>query len=134
MIKRFSEMNRFTIRKFAGYGWVGMKNFERIKFLAIGANNGNFEVHMSLSEDRKVAFEWWEKNMKKALCSIRQFRAVTKMFSNASRSGWRAYCTGKCTHGHWSQDEQALHIHYLELLSAFFALRCFAKNLKNCDV
>ncbi|XP_071576800.1 uncharacterized protein [Temnothorax nylanderi] len=111
-----------------------MKDFERAEFLALRRNNGNFEARMSLSNDLQTEFEWWKTNIKKATRSIKQFRAGLEIFSDASRSGWGAYCNGNRTHGHWSQEEQAYHINYLELLSAFFALKCFAENLRGGDV
>lgn len=41
---------------------------------------------------------------------------------------------GVWTHGYWNKKEQNLHINYLELQSALFGLKCFTKNLANCDV
>lgn len=146
-IEKFSRISHCTIREFAGligtlgsscsalkYGWVHMKNFERAEFLALGANHGNFEARMYLSDDLQADFQWWKIHIHKAVRSITPFRAALEISSDASRSGWGACCEGNRTHGHWGQEEQAHHINYLELLAAMFALKCFAKNLKYCDI
>lgn len=37
-------------------------------------------------------------------------------------------------HGFWNKDEQNYHINSLELLAAFFGLKCFAKSIQNCEI
>jgi len=45
--------------------------------------------------------------------------------SDASLSGWGAFCNGVSTRGKCSLSEAEYHINYLELLAAFFALQSF---------
>lgn len=140
-ISQFKEMQHCTIREFAGlvgtlgssctalkYGWVHMKNFERAEFLALKENNGNFEARMSLGNALQPDFEWWSANIKRAIRSIEPFRAVLEISTDASRSGWGAYCDGNRTHGHWNQKEKEYHINYLELLSVFFGVKILCKK------
>lgn len=49
-------------------------------------------------------------------------------------NGLGAACGELRTHGWWSTEERSLHINSLELKAAFNALRCFATNLKDCDI
>lgn len=146
-IEKFSKTKSCTIREFAGligtlgssctalkYGWVHMKIFERAEFLALGKNHGNFDSRILLSDDLQEDFEWWKIHITKAVRSIKPFRADFEISSDASRSGWGAFCEGNRTHGHWNQEEQAHHINYLELLAAWFALKCFAKDRKDCNI
>ena len=54
--------------------------------------------------------------------------------TDASRSGWGAFCQGEATGGCWSAEEQALHINALEMLAVFHALRAFLKAAKGVSV
>ena len=45
-----------------------------------------------------------------------------------------AACGGATTGCNWSNEEALNHINYLELLAAWFALRCFAKELSNIHI
>lgn len=56
------------------------------------------------------------------------------IFSDASLIGWGVSCGGSKTHGHWSASEKLHHINYLELLAAFFGLKCFAKDLREYNI
>lgn len=77
---------------------------------------------------------WWEENILHRVSSIENREFSLVIFSDASLTGWGISCGNSKTHGLWSQTEKLHHINYLELLSAFFGLRCFAKNLKNCNI
>ena len=48
--------------------------------------------------------------------------------SDASLQGWGAVCNSTRTGGLWSQEEQRLHINYLELLAATLAVQSFLKD------
>lgn len=54
--------------------------------------------------------------------------------TDASLTGWGAYCQGILTGGRWSEEEQSLHINQLELLAALFALRAFLKHAREVSV
>lgn len=146
-IIKFSKLNKCSIREFAAfigslgsccsaltYGWVYMKGFEREKFLALKASKGDFDKHLILSESLTSDFQWWLKKIDFSKKPISKFKPVVEVFSDASRSGWGVFCNGQRTHGHWSDQEKLYHINYLELMSAFFGLKCFCSGLKNCDV
>ena len=48
--------------------------------------------------------------------------------------GWGAVCRGIRTGGLWSQLERKNHINYLELLEAMFAVKSFARDMRNSHV
>ena len=64
---------------------------------------------------------------------LTNFDSSIEIFSDASLSGWGACCKGQRVHGHWNKQEKKHHINILELMAVFFALKCFAKYLKNVD-
>ena len=45
-----------------------------------------------------------------------------------------AVCGERKTGGRWTPTEAQSHINILELLAAFFALKCFCKNMQNIHV
>ena len=50
------------------------------------------------------------------------------IYSDASGSGWGAYCEGAQAKGPWTVELLDEHIIYLELLAAFKALQTFTKS------
>lgn len=143
-IQKFEKLHSCTIREFASfvgtlgacfraarYGWVYMKSLEREKTLALIANNNKFEKAMILSNNIKEDLAWWKSNIMSVTNPIKTENYTTEIFSDASRSG----CEGERSYGHWDEKDRKHHINYLELLSAFFGLKCFAKELRNyCNV
>ncbi|CAD6215480.1 GSCOCG00011219001-RA-CDS [Cotesia congregata] len=57
-----------------------------------------------------------------------------EIFSDSSLMGWGYYCDGVKAFGFWDENERKKHINYLELLAAFFAIKCFASKLSNCEI
>ena len=146
-IDNFKIMNYCKIRDFTSfigtlssccstlkYGRVYMRSFERERFLALECNNNNFEAHMMLSPSLKKDFDWWSDNIFQAKNHIKRFDPFIEIFSDASLSGWGAFCNKLRVNGHWSEEEKDHHINYLELLAAWFGLKCFANELSNCDI
>lgn len=148
LVSRFASNKTCSIRDFAhlcgvlvsvcpgvDYGWLYTKRFEREKFLALQTAKENYDARMhdyrsSLNED----FDWWSKNLNAPSCPIRQFKFKLEIFSDASLNAWGAFCQGQRTHGNWNDAEKMLHINQLELLAAFFALKCFAANLRQAEI
>jgi hypothetical protein len=48
--------------------------------------------------------------------------------SDASTVGWGCDCEDEQSGGLWSPTDKSFHINYLELLAAWFALKCFASK------
>lgn len=143
----FKNIRRCSIRDFARflglivsacpaiqYGLVYMKNLERAKHLALLKSNGNYNSVMKLEETLKPDLLWWENNILWRTFDIAHSDFELEIFSDASSTGWGVSCNKKRTHGHWDQKEKRHHINYLELLAAFFGLRCVAKDLRKCRI
>ena len=144
---RFKRLKSCKIRQFAQligvlisccpaiqYGWAHVKRFEREKYLALLKTNGDYESVMQFRQELQEDFSWWELNIshRVANIAIREFQLV--IFSDASLTGWEISCDANRTYGYWSESERLHHINYFELLSAFFGLKCFAKDLKMCNI
>ena len=116
------------------YGWRYSKNLERLKYLSLLKNNGDYDAIMSIPRRLATDFNWWEKTIGTARNPILQFKFVLEIFSDASRTGWGAACNGEVAYANWNDSELEFHINYLELLAAYNAIRCFAENLSNAEV
>ncbi|KMQ83085.1 reverse transcriptase and recombinase [Lasius niger] len=145
-LHKFSTITRCSIRDFAKlvgtlgsccaalkFGWVHMKDFEREKFSALQRNKDNYEVCMELNDEIKEYFDWWKSHIATAKCSIKSFEPALEIFSDAL-SGWDVLCQGQRAHGYWNKEEKKCHINYLELLSTFFGLKCFAEKVRSSDI
>lgn len=77
---------------------------------------------------------WWKINAAIGSNPIRTKNFCMEIYSDSSLSGWGCYHNGKSTFGFWNKEEKKKHINYLELLAAFFALKCFASNLSQSEV
>ena len=116
------------------YGRLYTKEFERLRFLSLAKNNNNFDALIELPDNLQLVFNWWRLNITAARNPIRELKYSCVIFSDASTSGWGAYCNGQKTHGFWSEDELMLHINQLELLAVLFGLKSFASDYKSCEI
>ncbi|CAD6225621.1 GSCOCG00011844001-RA-CDS [Cotesia congregata] len=149
LLEEFKFGKMYKIRKFAellgvltsacpavAYGFIYCKRLERQKFLALKFNGGNYErkilITDSMMEDLDwLGLAWWRINTIIGSCPIRTYKYTLEIFSDSSLSGWGCYCEGKEAFGFWNKEERKNHINYLELLAAFFAIKCFASKLSN---
>lgn len=147
LIKKFQNIKDCRIREFAqfvgtitaaclavNYGWLYSKAFERQKYLALIRNRGNYDAKMQISAKMERDLAWWESRIMETVNPIRQYKYKLEIFSDASLTGWGAACNNDTARGTWSRSERDLHINALELLAAYFALRCFAKEERDCEI
>lgn len=116
------------------YGSIHTKRLERQKFLALIINNNNYESKMIINESMKNDLDWWQYKAVRGKNPIRLNQFLLELSSDASLTGWGAHCQGISAHGFWSTEERQFSINYLELLAAFFALKCFATDYSNCEI
>lgn len=116
------------------YSPLHCKKLERAKTMNLRKNNNNFNHHMSLPNFVHSDLDWWIDRIPTAYRKIRCESFCQVIFSDASRTGWRAFCNKESAHGLWTTEEQQLHINILELKAAFIALKCFAKDLSHCEI
>lgn len=149
LVYEFSQKRFCSIQEFASvigslvsvcpavrYGLLYTKKFEREKFLALCASNDIYTARMQIPRDLESDFSWWlrvlsDHEQANAICTGTYVREI---FSDASLSGWGASCNRHHTHGWWSQEERGLHINALEIKAAFYALKCFAAELRDCEI
>lgn len=147
LVQKFQNLKSCKIRLFAHllgvltsacpattYGWVYTKKLERAKYLALKISNDNYNRVMQLPDDINTDLLWWNLNVIDAKKKISPKEFKLEIFSDASKSGWGVVCKDQKAHGHWNALEQSFHINQLELLAAFFGLKCFAKTVRDCDV
>lgn len=143
----FKKLKKCKIRDFAQligslisccpaikYGWAHVKNLERERYLALLKSRDNYDEDMQLNRSLQEDFSWWETNILYRVSSISSREYSCVIFSDASLTGWGVSCNDNRAHGLWSESERLHHINYLELLSAFLGLKCFAKNLRSCNI
>lgn len=149
MILDFSSKSSSSIRDFAGmigslvsvcpairYGLLYTKLFERVKYLALLKSNGLYSAKLSIPLFLQEDFKWWRSVLSnpRQANTICTGRFILEIFSDASLTGWGASCGSLRSHGWWSEDDKSLHINALELKAVFFAIKCFASNLENCEI
>ncbi|KAG6450208.1 hypothetical protein O3G_MSEX006433 [Manduca sexta] len=78
--------------------------------------------------------EWWTHAMRNPTSTIKLNKFKLEIYSDASTTGWGAACGEERASGMWTHIERSCHIHYLEILAAFFALKTFAKAYRNCQI
>ncbi|CAD6228482.1 GSCOCG00012047001-RA-CDS, partial [Cotesia congregata] len=116
------------------YGTLHCKLLEKAKTKALTANNDNYEKTMILPKYIHDDLRWWKKKIPVSFRKIRTADYQKEIFSDASLTGWGAFCDGQQARGWWKPEEKNLHINDLELRAAFLALKCFADDLRDCEI
>ena len=107
---------------------------QRDKNIALNKNK-SYESLLQLSPEAQADVSWWIHYLESWNGkSILDVKPETTIQSDASTKGWGAHMNGKRTGGLWSPEERELHINALELKAAFFALKCFLKDMTNVSV
>ena len=135
-IRRLAEIIGTLVSACLGvnYGCLYIKNLEREKFLALKTNNGDYDANTTLQDNSRVDLNWWKQNIFTINKPIRKNKYIKTIFTDASTTGWGAFCENKRANGWWSISEKEKHINYLELLAALNGLKSFANNLSNGEI
>lgn len=146
LVDKYSSLPRCTIREFARligvlvaacpaarYGWLYTKMLERCKYLALQKHDC-YESKISLPASVLDDLTWWSNNIYTTFCPMRTVSYKKEIFTDASRTGWGAFCDGKRANGSWKISESNYHINYLELLAVFLGLKSFLKEESNCAI
>lgn len=116
------------------YGWLYTRSLERAKFLALQQND-DYSTKIKLPKDILPDLRWWNTNITSSNNSLRpQDQFMLEIFSDASKTGWGAFCNEDRVNGGWKDSELSLYINYLELLAVFMGLKRFTKNLSNGSI
>ncbi|KAJ8911110.1 hypothetical protein NQ315_003372 [Exocentrus adspersus] len=76
---------------------------------------------------------WWQQNIGRGR-EIKPRDFNLEIYSDASKTGWGAFCLDQKCHGFWDLDDQQRHINFLEIKAAFYAVKCFTKFKDNLRV
>ncbi len=92
-------------------------------------HEGDLTVLCSLSDQARQDLVWWTSSLD--IVNGKRFVSSDPdiiIYSDASLKGWGACSNGVTTRGPWTTADQKRHINELELLGAFYAIQCFARN------
>ena len=114
---------------------VFYKRSEIFKNQILRLHGGDYETIIQIPD---VVFEdvkWWNDNIG---CQVRYLEScppVCDIFTDASDTGWGAFCNGQKIGGDWNVEERRwLHINYKELLAIFFAVKVFLTGKSDIHV
>ena len=116
------------------YGRLYYRHLDNVKTSALKKGKGDYNAPVHLDGMCRDDLEWLINNIHHTHNPISHGNPSLMIRSDASKTGWGAACGGATTGGNWSNEEALNHINYLELLAAWFALRCFAKELSNIHI
>ena len=135
-IKQVAEVIGILVSNFPGaqYGPLHYRNVERDKYLALVFNKGNYEGKLRLCPMALQEIRWWLNNAITLHRDIQHPRPSVTIQSDASKLGWGAVFGAQKTGGRWTPAETESHINVLELLAAFFALKCYCSKMGNCHI
>ena len=108
------------------YRWLAAE-----KTTALSLNKGNFKAYMLLSDKARLELKWWLDNIDASYNILSHPPINYVIYSDASSKGWGAAMNDSSSGGQWSPLEAKFHINYLELLAAFFALKCYLRKIAN---
>lgn len=147
LVSKFSRLPRCTIREFSQligvlvaacpavkYGWLYTKILERQKYLFLLNHDNSYEAKVYLPDSILEDLSWWSQNIYTTSCPMRTLGYEKVIYTDASLTGWGAYCEGKRANGYWKEEERNLHINFLELMAVLFGLKSFAQYNNNCAI
>ena len=135
-IKQVAEVIGILVSNFPGaqYGTLHYRHLERDKYLALLTNKGDYGGKMQLSPPTLSELQWWRDNAVTLKRDTQHDHPSTSIQSDASTLGWGAVFGTEKTEGRWTPSEAEYHINILELLAAFFVLKCFCSHMNNCHI
>lgn len=107
---------------------------EADKNAAMASCGKNFDIVMSVSEAALQDVQWWLSSAKFCPRPIITPPVYITLYTDASNKGWGAVCDGVSTGGHWSSEEQEMHINALEILAVKNGLLSLCQNLNDVHI
>ena len=134
-IRQVAEVIGILVSNFPGaqYGPLHYRHLERDKYLALVAS-GDYGGEMQLSPPALAELQCWRDNAQTLKRDIQHAHPRTSAQSDASTLGWGAVFGTQKTGGRWTPSEAEYHTNILELLAAFFAVKCFCSHMNNCHI
>lgn len=108
-----------------------IKKLERAKFKALKGRTYNDK--MLISKEIIKSLNWFLHNLNYPE-AIKPKIFSLEIFSDASPTGWGAFCNGRNCQGFWHELDKSKRINYLEIKAAFYGLQSFTKSKENIRV
>jgi len=147
--KNLRSMSSPTIREVARVLGKLMATVQGVKFArlytryieidknyALTDNAHDYEAHMTLSRESIEELGWWINNSRYEYRPITETSPDYTIFTDASKLGWGCFDpqTGISQGGQWTDTEKIAHINELELMAAWYGLKCLCLTLSDCHV
>lgn len=116
------------------YGWIYCKRLQREQYLALQAEDGDYNALMDIKDIVEEDLHWWSDHILAYSMSISCFKPRLGIFSDASLTGWGAACRVERSGGLWGEAKARYPMNYLELHAVFLALKCYAREEESCDI
>ena len=139
-IRELAHVIGLMVASFHGvqYGQLFYRSCDNHKTHALKLALGNYENLTILPPECKEDLEWWERNIETQTKKILVPKPSYELESDASLKGWGGCIKtpeGKSsTGGNWSETERNKHINELELIAAWFTIKCFCGNATNACI
>ncbi|CAD6241384.1 GSCOCG00002711001-RA-CDS, partial [Cotesia congregata] len=147
----FTKLLKPVINYLRSNGWLSVVYLD--DFLCLGQSIGECSENLTqtivllerlgfivnyekskLVPERKCKYLGFILDSVSRIWKIRNNRYEKTIYSDASLSGWGAFCNGEDANRSWDQQERSLYINHLELKAALLALKCFAADLRDLDI
>lgn len=118
------------------YGWIHIKDLERSLYVSLRLSNRNYHSIIGVSTIMRSEMHWWKEALTRneGIKIVKDVHFALEIFSDASLTGWGAFCNNSVTHGFWHPKDAIKQINYLEILAAFNAIKSFASDRRNCSI
>ena len=110
------------------FGALYYRGLDKNKQYGLQKSKYNFKAYVELFQESITELTWWQDNLPNMLNKISEDPPTGNIYSDASDTGWGAHFHGRNTGGNWSLEEKYYHI-IKKMLSVYFSLKCFAKDI-----
>ena len=115
------------------HGPLWYRRLENDKIEALKRSKGDYDATVTFSNEAVTDMQWWRNNIDRASNVIDESHGEPDIVihSDASNLGWGCDSELGRSNGHWSEEEQSLHINVKELTAAWFALKALAFEVRD---
>ena len=134
-IRILAKFIGMVVASFPGviHGPLWYRRLENDKIEALKRSKGDYDATVTFSIEAAADMKWWRDNIDRASNVIDDSHGEPDIiiYSDASNLGWGCNSELGRSNGHWSEEEQSLHINVKELTAAWFAIKALTTNLSN---
>ena len=116
------------------YGKLFYRKLEQCKIEALRTQRGNFDAHMTVTEEMRQDLSWWISNVHAQVRRIQRPAPHVVIATDASMKGWGCNTGKEAFNGVWTLEEQTDHINVLELKAVLFSILALGEEIKDRHV